>query len=173
MSQQSNFSSLFNGSNEQSTDPNPTFLTLSPKTIRLGHGSEVFPIKNLTRIGKYKVLEKRFPLLLVIVLSIAGGVSFYSLTNEGMVFGGILLAIAAYGIWKRMQPKTFAFGFETNSGTVRYLYVKDEGFVAKIVDTVTKYIEFDQSSGVVINVEDRSISNVGYIGGNAQTGDGK
>lgn len=161
----------------QQVEPHPTFLTLSPRTIRLGHGSEIFPIHNLTRIGKYKVLEARFPLIGIILLGIIGSTllavsAFYS-SIPGAALGAFLLVCAAFGLWHRMRPKTFAFGFETNAGSVRYLYVKDEQFVGRIVEIVGKYIESEQNTGVIINVEDRSINNVGSIGGNAQTGNSK
>lgn len=171
MAQNSFFNAMFGDSGEQPVEPKPSFLTLTPRTIQLGHGSEIFQLKNLTRIGKYKVLEKQFPLFAIAVLGIVG---LGLITVSGTVptlLGLLVLAAAGYGIWSRMRPKTYAFGFETNSGTVRYLYAKDDAFIGQIVSKVTQYIETEQSSGVVINVEDRSIKNTGYIGGNVQSGD--
>lgn len=176
MTQKSLFNAVFGDSGEQPVEPKPSFLTLTPRTIQLGHGSEVFQLRNLTRIGKYKVLEKRFPILGIVFLAIIGlaiiGLGALIASGIGPTFFGILiLFIAGYGIWSRIQPGTYAFGFETNSGTVRYLYAKDHDFIEKIVDVVTQYIESEQSGGMVINIEDRSIKNTGVIGGNVQSGD--
>lgn len=173
MAKRNLLSNAFNESSEQSTDPHPTFLTLTPKTIRLGYGSEVFPLRNITRIGKYKVLEAKFPLFLVIVLALAGLGSLVTFSVPGLLFAVLFLGGAGYGFWQRMQPKTFAFGFETNAGSIRHLHVQDEAFVTKVVEVVTSYIESEQEAGLVINVEDRSIKNVGFIGGHVQTGDSK
>lgn len=172
MSEKSVFSAL-GGSGEQLAEPEPSFLTLTPRTIRLGHGSEVFQLSNVTRIGKYKVLEKQFPALIIAIALIAGLAFLVTTGAVSKLVGVALLLVAGYGLWSRMQPKTFAFGIEASSGTTRYLYTKDEAFIGKMVEVVTKYMEAEQSGGVTINIQDRSITNMpgGVITGGANTGD--
>jgi hypothetical protein len=158
-------SAALNTSGEQSVDPAPKFLTITPKTLQLGHGSEIFQIKNLTRVGKYKVIESKFPIILIIIVAMAGLGALVSMSKVGFIFGLLLLAIAAYGVWSRTQPGTFAFGFECNSGATRYLHTKDEQFIDKIVNIVSSYIEAEQTASVQINIEDRSVTNTGIING--------
>ena len=142
------FSSAFGGTEEELVDPSPSFFTLTPRTIRLGHGNEVFPLSNIARVGKYKVTKWQFPLLFIVVAVIFG---FGFLLAPGTLLkllSVIPFAVAAYGIWHRSQPKTFAFGFESNSGTTRFLYTTDENFISQIIEKVTNYIESDQSSEI-------------------------
>nr|VFK44049.1 MAG: hypothetical protein BECKSD772F_GA0070984_11651 [Candidatus Kentron sp. SD]VFK49859.1 MAG: hypothetical protein BECKSD772E_GA0070983_12611 [Candidatus Kentron sp. SD] len=172
---------LFGGTAEKPVEEEPSLLTITPRTIHLGYGSEVFQIKNLTRIGKYKIFKKQFPIRLIIILGFVGFIFLIlswlvMLQGAGLFFsfGSLFLSIAGYGVWKRMGLPRHAFCFETNSGTVRYIYVKSSKhnyFIDEIVRAVTRYIESEQTSSMVINIEDRSITNTGIIGGNAQSGD--
>jgi hypothetical protein len=171
MAQKSFLNTVFGDAGEQPAEPKPSFLTLTPRTIQLGHGSEIYQLKNITRIGKYKVLEKQFPIIGIALLALVGLAAVIVSGTGPTIFGLLLLLGAGYGIWSRMQPRTYAFGIEANSGTIRYLYAKDHAFIEEIVKTVTQYIETDQSTGMIINIEDRSINNTGFIGGSVQSGD--
>jgi hypothetical protein len=161
---------LFSASNEKPAEEQPSFLTLTPHTIRFGHGSEVFQLRNLSRIGKYRVVETKVPLGAIAVSVVAG----FALLLIGGAIPSLLglgfLAGSGYGIWTWIQPRAYAFGLETDSGTTRYLKVRDEGFIDDIVNKVTEYMETKQTDGWVINIEDRSIHNTGEIGSIA-TGD--
>lgn len=166
-------SAAMNTSGEQSVESEPTFFTVTPNTIRVGHGSEIFQIKNITRIGKYKIAENKFPLILIIICLLAGLGSLATQSGVGVFFGICLLAVAGFGLWSRSRPGTYAFGFECNSGAARYFHTKDEKFIEEIVGVVSQYIESEQAASLQINVVDRSVVNTGIIGGNVQTGDSK
>lgn len=163
-------SSALRTNSEQPVDPHPRFFTITPKTIRLSGGSEIFPLRNVTRVGKYKIAEKQFPVIAIIFfagISISG---FLIQESAGMAAGVIFAFAAIYGIIKRMKPKTFAFGFECASGASRYLTTTDEKFIDKILLIVSQYMESDQEATLQINVQDRSITNLGTIVGDLKTG---
>ncbi|MDR3090307.1 MAG: DUF6232 family protein [Desulfobulbaceae bacterium] len=151
---------------EQVIHPRPSFLELTPKTIRLDRGNEIFPISNITKFGKYKVNEPKFPIyfiVIAIVIAIVVGIALFFLNNNLIKLAGIIsILFAVFCIWKRMRPGTYAFGFETCSGTSRYLYTENTAFIDRIIRRVSKYIESEQSAGVVINIDDHSI-NTGNI----------
>lgn len=166
---------FFGSLGEKSVEPHPTLLTLTPRTIQLGHGSEIFPISNLTRFGKYKVSESKTPLSVILVCFLIGlgalilGVQSPSLI--GVIIGVIFLLVSAYGIHNRTRASTFAFGFETSSGATRYLYTKKADAIDKFLTTLTDYIESDQNGKIEFNFRDGSVHNYGVIGGNVTTGD--
>lgn len=157
-------SAAMNTNPEQPSEKAPSLLTLTPNTIQLGDKSEIFQLKNVTRVGKYKVLENKFSLALIVILGLGGLGCLVSGVGGIMVVGLILLAIAGFGVWNRMKPGTFAFGFESNSGTTRYLHTKDEKFIDDIIEIVLRYIESEQNAAVQINIDNHSVTNLGYIG---------
>jgi hypothetical protein len=162
---------MLGSSDGEAAEPNVQYFTLTPKTLRYGHGSEVFPLKNIARVGKYKVIETKFPLILIILLLLAGLSLLFSGHGALIVLGLLCLAGAVFGIINRMKPRKFAFGIEACSGARRYLVSSDEAFIDKVLKVVTSYFEQEQSGGISINFEDRSISVAGDVHGNVSSGD--
>jgi hypothetical protein len=156
-------------------------LELTPYSIHFG--SEIFPINNLSRVGQYKLLEEKFPIFLIVLLSLIGLALFSTGDAWAVILGIIPLGIAIYGITKRFVTRKYAFGFEMNSGRVIYAYSEDIDFIGRMMESVTKFIESeDRKGGVVIdiitqhitnieNIEDRSITNTGFMGGDVISGD--
>ena len=81
------------------------------------------------------------------------------------------MAGAAYCVWHRMRPRRFAFGVEVASGASRYLLSQDEGFIDRVLVTVTSYFEKGQSGGTQVNFVDRSIHVLGDNYGDLTSGD--
>jgi hypothetical protein len=162
---------MLGSSDGEAAEPDVAFFTLTPKTLRYGHGSEVFPLKNIARVGKYKVIETKFPLILIILLLLAGISLLFSGHGVLILLGLLCLVGAGFGIVNRMKPRKFAFGIETCSGARRYLVSSDQTFIDKVLNIVTSYFEQDQSVGTYINFEDRSIRVEGDVHGNVSSGD--
>lgn len=175
MKAQGNIASML-GSNAQLTDPSPSFITLTPATIVLGHGSEVFQLSNITRVGKYRHKSRNGFLLVIAILTGLGALgcfqtamtSFHS--NGAAGFGVFLLIISALMFWLFMRPGLFAFGFECSSGSSRYIVTPDAKFIDKIVETVSEYMENKQSFGTQINIDNRTIER-SVIHGSVNQGD--
>jgi len=172
------------GGQAETIEPEVPFFTVTPRTIRFGHGAEVYALHNVTRIGKFKIVRARVPVLVIIVAAVSGlyflnGFMYVSLS--GALLGLPLLAFAAYGLWTRLRRPHFAFGVQVSSGSTRFLSSRDEKFIDRVLTLVTSYLEGQQDAAYYINmekveitrVEDRSIRNTGTIIGNLQTGDAR
>jgi uncharacterized protein DUF6232 len=184
MSRISSLVSDLTGGRAETVEPEVPFFTVTPRTIRFGHGAEVYALRNVTRIGKFEIARSRMPILVVVIAAIAGLYflnGFMYLTFDGLLLGLPLLAVAAYGLWTRLRRPRFAFGVQVSSGGTRFLSSKDEKFIDRVLALVTSYIEEQQDDVYHINmekveitrVEDRSIRNSGTIIGNLQTGDAR
>lgn len=143
----------------------PQFLTLTSSTIRLGYGSEVFQLSNITRIGKYKVKSQNaiFILLFILSLGIAGLLftlaAFFG--SSPFVAGLIISGIAILLYFQIAKPGMFAFGFECTSGASRYIYTTDEKFIDEVLLTTAAFIENSQKDNMVINFNNKSIVDSG------------
>lgn len=163
MKTQGNLASML-GSNTQLTDPTPSFITLTPATIVLGHGSEVFQLCNITRIGKYRHKSKNGFLLVIAILAGLGALGAFQVavssfrSNGAAGVGVFLLIISALMFWMFTRPGLFAFGFECSSGAARYVFTPDEKFIDDIVKVVSSYMEDKKSIGVQINIHNRTIT---------------
>ena len=134
-------------------------------------GSEIFPINNLSRVGQYKLLEEKFPMFFIIAMFFIGLALLSTGNGWAVILGIISIGGSIYGITKRFVPRKYAFGFEMNSGRVIYAYSEDVDFIGRMMKFVTEYIESDREGGMKINIEDRSITNTGFMGGDVISGD--
>ena len=164
MAGQVNLGSLLSPGGEPA-EAKPTYFTVTPAAIRVGYGSEIFQLRNITRIGKYKVKSNKFGALLGTILVGGPGLLWFgsalvSHAGGGSALGGlVLLGIGGIFLWNFLKPGLFAFGFECNSGASRYFYTTDETFIDKIVQTVSEYMESKQKAGKIINIEQHTIEN--------------
>lgn len=172
MSTKDLLSKALSGSAEKPAEPKVDFFTLTSKTIRYGHGSEVYPLKQVARFGKFKITESKIPLIVVIGLGIFGLYLLTHLSLSNVFFALPALAIAGYGIWQRLQPGRFALGIETASGSSRYLVSTDEAFIDEVLELMTRYIEEETVGNTrIVNFVDRSIRIKGNNFGTASTND--
>lgn len=182
-------SSSLIGSFDSSAEIKEPFFTFSKKTIRFNHGTVVYPVANLTKIGMYEVKENKMPLFIIIVLLVvAVAISLYGwvIAEEKTLtlFGILPFLIAIYGVFQRLKPGRFAFGIKTASGEERYIYSKEKKFISKVVTTLSDSLEnpeADEKYAINIknasidkieatNIVDQSVKNEGFIGGSINTG---
>ena len=161
------------------SEPDVPFFTITPRTIRFGHGSEVYPLRAVARIGKFRAVRWRMPMLVIAVLVLLSAPMLLSLSIANSAFGLPALIAAGWGLWTRLRPDHFVFGVQISSGGTRFLRSKDEQFIDRVIALVTSYLEESEHAVYQINmenvqitrVEDRSVHNSGAIFGSVQTGD--
>lgn len=161
---------------ERSADPRPEQFTISSHAVLLGRGNELFPLRNITRVGKY-YLKWEFPIIVIIGLILLGLIllQFGPISIIGgqfTTYGVLMLVLAAFGVWQRKQPGTPVFGFECASGEVRYIRAKDERFIDEALGAVTKFLESGEKATYHFDFRDNSVTNIGgAISGTVATGD--
>ncbi len=182
-------SKSFTGSFDSSAEIKEPFFTFSKKTIRFDHGTVVYPVANLTKIGMYEIKENKIPLFIIIVLLIvAVGIGLYGwvIAEEKALtlFGTPPFLIAIYGVFQRLKPGRFAFGIKTVSGEERYIYSTKKEFISKVVTTLSDSLENPETGEKyainiknasidkieATNIIDQSVKNEGLVGGSITTG---
>lgn len=156
------------------------YFTITSKTIRFGKGTEIYPLKNIVRFGKYVLPEPMIPAVVIILVFLVGLILLFSGNTGLFIVGMFLILFGAFGVWQRYRPPMLAFGLESSSSCERYIITRDENFVDKVVEKVASIIENEYPDvAYCISIQDATIKEINIdkienrsvkVGGNV-TGD--
>jgi hypothetical protein len=144
-------------------------LTQQTLTFR----GQVYQLRNVTHVGKYKLSHKRKYRISIKILILAAivfsafvyalayapiTVDWYPIGVFSVSIAVLSLAVVAYAIYERFQPRTYMVKLETSAASTELFMSKDEKFIDTLVLAIRDAIEKpDFRTSYVFNIIDRSI----------------
>lgn len=134
---------------------------------------QVYQLRNLTQIGKYKLSRKDKYRISVNILILAAvvfltcvyvltyapfAIDWYPVGVASVSIAIISLAVVAYAIYERFQPPTYMVELETSAASTELFMSKDEKFIDNLILAIRDAIDKpDPQTSYVFNIIDRSM----------------
>lgn len=157
--------------NEEKTTPYKGEFRFTPFAITF-RGTSILS-KNVSQFEKYG-LKRIYKLTIahLVLLGAAGIGCLFSGMTYLFIPGLAFLAIVAYCIWLRFQPKDYGLTIELNSGSRHYFISKDEKGIDQLFELITTAIEMDRPQEITATFSDNRVTiNIEENNGKVYAGD--
>jgi len=128
----------------------------------ISYSGQVWQLRNITRVGKYKVNNPK-PHKILDFLKPIGGFFFgiVLIMNEAPI--GFLVVLLALGYFafqvyqnKKHKPE-FALKIEASSGTAEIFTTHDEEFVDQLVNLISRVMRSEEQKEFQVSIDNRTI----------------
>ncbi|HBL14118.1 MAG TPA: hypothetical protein DD379_22550 [Cyanobacteria bacterium UBA11162] len=145
---------------ENTTIEKAEFIYITNKSVK--YGDDVYQFRNVTGFGIGEVKPKKIPILIILLLFIAGLIIMGFGASWGLL--PFLMGIAAIG-FNIQQPKLYGLKLYLNSGESKIFITSDTIWLKKAVTNLYSFLEKAEEGNYL------SIQVGGSIEGNLVTGD--
>lgn len=129
-------------------------LFITDKTIK--YSGQVYQLKNITQVGKYKVKRGWVGRVIFALLIGAGGIAMAEETREdGFALVGLAVA-ALLLLWTIFRRSHYLLRLETSSGSAELFTSRDESFIDELIRTISDVMEEQQEGTNIIAYTDKS-----------------
>ena len=116
-----------------------TTLAITDKTIK--YSGQVYQLKNVTQVAKYRAKRRRWLGVLLALVIGAGGVALLPV-RDGAAAGLLALGFAVtLLLWTLLRKRRYLLMLETSSGSAELFTSKNEAFIDDLIATISDVME--------------------------------
>jgi hypothetical protein len=148
-------------------------LQITERTVK--YSGQVYQLRNITQVGKYRVKQmRRFPAIVSILIG-GAGIAIGSQRGGEPVGAGMIGFALILLLWSMIFRKSkFVLMLETSSGSAELFASKNEVFIDQLISTISDVMEQQTEGTNIIAYTDKSkiVNNsIQKIKGDAVAGD--
>ncbi len=137
-----------------SSSDSDSLLYITEKTIK--YSGQVYQLKNITQVGKYKIRQKRWSIAFVTILIGVGGIAIMGQRGAEPLGAGIIGFALVLFLWNVFRKRKFLLRLETSSGNSELFTSKDEPFIDDLIANITEIMELEIEGTNIVAYTDKS-----------------